>query len=101
MFLPLILLLNNSSKIVKLSGNPPMNRNKVFELLPAVIDNEVSEAEKAAFLIFIRNHPDIRKEYKESLEIKRLLSQNLRRYKAPARLRDAIRRLIDEMDREE
>lgn len=78
-----------------------MNRSKAIKLLPAVIDREVNETEKAEFLMFIRNHPDIRREYEESLKIKRLLSQNLKRHKAPARLHHAIRKLIEEIEHEE
>ena len=78
-----------------------MNRNKARKLLSAVADNEVSENEKAVFLQFIRYHPDIRREYEETLKIKQLLSENLQRYKAPARLRETVLKLIDEMKSDE
>lgn len=75
-----------------------MDRDKARKLLSAAADNEVSDIEKAAFLRFIRHHPDIRREYEEILEIKQFLSENLQRYQAPDSLREKVIKLIDEMD---
>ena len=87
-----------SKKIAKLFEIPSMNRYKARKLLSAVADNEVSEIEKAAFLQFIQTHADIRREYEEELRIKHLLSKSLPKYKAPARLRESILRMIDRME---
>lgn len=78
-----------------------MDRDKARNLLSAVADNEVSNIKKAAFMRFIRHHPDIRREYEEILEIKQFLSENLQRHKAPDRLREKVIKLIDEMESDE
>lgn len=75
-----------------------MNRYKARMLIPCIIDSEVSKTERDTFLQFIKSHPDIRQEYEDALRLKRYLSEDLPKVKAPARLRESILRMIDEME---
>lgn len=59
-------------------------------LLPAVVDNEVSEKEKKAFFAYLEQDPELQKEYNSTLKIKQILSQNLPKQSAPDHLREKI-----------
>ena len=76
-----------------------MNRCQARMLIPSVIDNEVSETERDTFLQFIRSHPDLQQEYEDALRLKRYLSEDLPKIKAPDRLRKSILRMIDDMEK--
>lgn len=75
-----------------------MDRKKAYLMIPEVVDGEVSENEKAAFLDFIRHHPDIKEEYENAIYVKKLLSKKLKRIEAPEHLRLKIKRQIKEFD---
>jgi hypothetical protein len=59
-------------------------------LLPAVVDGEATENEKAAFFDFIKYHQGIREEYESALLVKHILKNKLPRHKAPDHLKESI-----------
>jgi hypothetical protein len=59
-------------------------------LLPAVVDGEATESEKAAFFDFIKYHHGIREEYKSALLVKHILKNKLPRHNAPEHLKESI-----------
>lgn len=70
-----------------------MNRLTKYQarlLLPAVVDDEVSEDERIAFFEYLKNDPELEKEYYSTLKIKQVLSENLPRKSAPDHLRERI-----------
>lgn len=70
-----------------------MNRLTKYQarlLLPAVVDDEVSEDEKIAFFEYLKHDPELEKEYYSTLKVKQLLSENLPRKSAPDHLRERI-----------
>lgn len=77
-----------------------LTKQQALDILPAVVDGEVSDELMKAFMAFIETHPDVREEYEDALLIKKLLSEKLRRQKAPAHLKMKVNRIIEEMDLE-
>jgi len=78
-----------------------MNRNKALLLIPAIIDGEASESERAAFFNFIENHPDIEEEYQSALYVKQQLKKNLKRHSCPDHLKKNVLSKIEELKRSE
>jgi len=76
-----------------------MNRNQALLLIPAIIDGEASESERAAFFDFIENHPDIEEEYESALYVKQQLKKNLKRHSCPDHLKENVLRSIQELKR--
>lgn len=77
-----------------------LTKKQALEILPAVVDGEVSDELRAAFMAYIETDSDVREEYDDTLLIKKLLSEKLRRKKAPDHLRLKVYNLIEEMDRQ-
>lgn len=77
-----------------------LTKHQAQDILPAVVDGEVSDEFKTAFMAYIETDPDVREEYESALLIKKLLSEKLRRLKAPEHLKLKVSRLIHEMDSE-
>ncbi len=71
-----------------------MNRQKALDILPAIVDNEVSTEEQAAFFDFIEHDDLLRKEYEEALLIKKLLKSRYKRTNAPEDLTGKIQKII-------
>jgi len=67
-----------------------LTKKQAIHLLPAVVDNEADDDEKAAFLEFISHDKDVREQYENALLIKELLSSRFKREKAPERLKNKI-----------
>ncbi|MDZ7756867.1 hypothetical protein [Rhodohalobacter sp.] len=70
-----------------------MNRLTKYQarlLLPAVVDNEVSEQEKKDFFEYLKHDPELKREYYSTLKVKQILSENLPRKSAPDHLRKKI-----------
>jgi len=76
-----------------------MNRNQALLLIPAIIDGEASESERAAFFDFIENHPDIEDEYESALYVKQQLKKNLKRHSCPDHLRENVLNTIADLKR--
>lgn len=72
-----------------------LTKKEALLLLPAVVDNEVTSAQRRAFFIFIKENPDVQSEYEDALLVKKLLIEKLPRTKAPDHLRENIIRLIE------
>lgn len=64
-------------------------------ILSAVVDNEATDEEGAAFFAFIKNEPEVEKEYNHALLIKRALSTSNIRKKAPDEFRKVILETIE------
>ncbi|WP_069130847.1 anti-sigma factor [Rhodohalobacter halophilus] len=73
-----------------------LNKQQALLLLPAVIDNEVTEQERAAFYEYIKHDPDVEREFYAMLQVKRLLSQHLPKKPAPDYLKDRIMQQLHE-----
>ena len=73
-----------------------LNRKKALVLLHAVADDEATVEERKAFLEFIKDHPDIEKEYQQILEIKLALSCSQFIKKAPNSLKWKICKALNE-----
>jgi hypothetical protein len=67
-----------------------LNKYQARLLLPAVVDEEVSEDEKNAFFEYLKQDPDLEKEYYSTLKLKQILSENFPRKSAPDHLRERI-----------
>ncbi len=71
-----------------------MDRKKALQILPAIIDNEASSEEQAAFFDFIEVDDVVKKEYENSLKIKQLIKKKYKRAKAPEHLSHRINTII-------
>jgi hypothetical protein len=78
-----------------------MNRNQALLLIPAIIDGEANESERAAFFDFIEKHPDIEEEYENALYVKQQLKKNLKRYSCPDHLKENVLSTIEELKKHE
>ncbi len=72
-----------------------LDREQAFLLLHAVVDGEASQEEKEAFFAFIKHHPDIEAEYKETLKLKEILADPIHKEKAPEHLKRSILHILD------
>lgn len=67
-----------------------LSRKQALFILPAVVDNEAGEEEKAAFFEFISHNDDVREEYENALLIKQIVSSKFKKKKAPESLKKRI-----------
>ena len=67
-----------------------LTKHQARLLLPAVIDNEVTDQERIAFFEYLKHDPELEREYYSTLKVKQLLSENLPRKSAPEHLRKNI-----------
>ena len=72
-----------------------LDRDKARKLMHDVADREATEEQRAAFFRFIENHPDIKHEFHQLIELKNLLSERFERAKAPDHLKKQIHKLIE------
>lgn len=66
-------------------------------ILSAVVDNEATDEERVAFFNFIKNDPEVEKEYHDAVLIKRALSTSKIQKKAPDHLRKSILATIENL----
>lgn len=67
-----------------------LSKKQALDLLPAVVDQEVNEDEKLAFLSFIEKNEDVRKQYESALRIKALVRERCPKAEAPEHLKKEI-----------
>jgi len=67
-----------------------LTKEQALLLLPAVIDDEVTDEERAAFFEYINHDPEVEREYYSTLQVKRLLSEHLPKKPAPEYLKNRI-----------
>ena len=77
-----------------------LTKKQALDILPAVVDGEVSDELRAAFMAYIESDPVVREEYEDALLIKKLLSEKLPRRKAPEHLKMNVYQLIEKLDHE-
>lgn len=74
-----------------------LNKQEARWILPAVVDNEASDEEKEAFFDFIKNEPEVEKEYNDAVLIKKVLSTSNIQKKAPEHLKKVILDTIENL----
>jgi len=72
-----------------------LTKDRARLLLPAVVDDEVSEQEKKAFFEYLKYDPELEREYYSTLKVKQILSENLPRKTAPDHLRKKILKRLE------
>lgn len=75
-----------------------ISRKQALFILPAVVDNEAGEEERAAFFEFISHNDDVREEYENALLIKHIVSSKFKKKKAPESLK---KRISESLSKEE
>lgn len=78
-----------------------IDRNQALLLIPAIVDGEASESEREAFFDFIKENPEIEKEYKNALFVKQQLKKNLKRFSCPDHLKENVLNTIEELKKSE
>lgn len=74
-----------------------LTKKQALDLLPAVVDHEVSEDEKLAFLSFIEKNDDVRKQYKSALRVKKLLRRRYPKATAPQEFKEEIHAILSNL----
>ena len=67
-----------------------LSKKQALLILPAVVDNEAGEEEKAAFFEFISHNKEVREEYNNALLVKQIVSSKFKKEKAPESLKSRI-----------
>ena len=75
-----------------------LSKKEAIELMPLVVDNEVSEDEKVAFFKYIQTDSEVKKKYESLLFVKQLLKTKYSRENAPDHLKDKIAGIIEDME---
>lgn len=73
-----------------------LTEQDALDLLPAVVDQEVNEDEKLAFLSFIKKNEKVRQQYESALRVKKLLSERFPKTNAPPHLKSKILYILSE-----
>lgn len=68
-------------------GKNELTKEEAFKLISAVIDNEVSDEKRMAFMKFIKQNEEVRREYQSIKKIKSLVSSRCPYATAPESLR--------------
>ncbi|MEX0823260.1 MAG: hypothetical protein WD008_02660 [Balneolaceae bacterium] len=71
-----------------------LTKKQAIDLIPAIIDHEATKHEQSAFFKFIESNSDVKRQYKSSMRIKKLLSEKYPRAEAPERLKNRILSII-------
>lgn len=77
-------------------GKNELTKEEAFKLISAVIDNEVSEEKRKAFMEFIERDDEIRREYQSIKKIKSLVSSRCPYAKAPESLQKYVQNICEE-----
>lgn len=70
-----------------------LTKAEARNLITPVVDDEVSEEERQAFMAYIEKHDDVRREYESAKRIKSLIGTRCPCAKAPVSLREYIKSL--------
>ncbi len=76
-------------------GKNELTKVEALNLITPVVDNEVTEEEREAFLDYIKNHDDVRRKYQSIKNIKSLVATRCPCEKAPLSLKNKIKSCID------
>lgn len=71
-----------------------LDRQKALDLLPKVIDGEVTPAEHRRFFSYLRQDELVRKKFESHQKLKMAICCRCKREKAPDHLRQRIMRMI-------
>ncbi|MDZ7773872.1 MAG: hypothetical protein U5K31_14195 [Balneolaceae bacterium] len=74
-------------------SNRSISKGEALELITPVIDGEVSEETRDAFLRFIENNQEVRRQYQSQKKIKELIVTRCPFCQAPESLRERVREL--------
>ena len=72
-------------------GTNKLSKAEALELITPVVDGEVSAEERKAFMDFIANHDEVRKEYQSTKQIKQLVSSRCPVATAPDSLKNYVK----------
>lgn len=78
-----------------------LTKKQALDLLPAVVDHEVSEDEKLAFLSFIEKNEEVKKQYESAVRVKNLLNQRYQKAAVPPHFKEQIYTLLDNLAEED
>lgn len=71
-----------------------LSKREAIILITPVVDDEASEQEKNAFFAFIQQNEEVRRKYKATLKVKKLVSNRCPRMKAPESLNERVKMFI-------
>lgn len=73
-----------------------LDRQRARELIPDIVDGEVSSGLHRAFFEQMRQDPELQQEYKSHLQVKLTICCRCRRVGAPESLRERITKWLEE-----
>lgn len=76
-----------------------LNKQQAIDLIPKVVDGEVTPQEHRRFFDYLRVDEDVRREFESHQKLKLIVCCRCRKEKAPEHLKQRIRILLAEEDR--
>lgn len=77
-----------------------LNRQRVLEMIPLVVDDEIHPEDVRAFMDYIQNDEELKCRFESQKRTKKLIQDRCKRTKAPNSLKLKIQQLLDEEDRQ-